>query len=432
MPAQTAKAMPAPVTILSANRDETDGAPEMEMEYSEEALSYAFDLIQSCLKDDLERVKLLVGEVGADCWLQDAQGWTSLHAAACEGIEGQAVSAKLNEPFLTAVGNVEMLEFLLRSGNAVWQIVDNLGLTAGDIAYSLNEAEAYDFLLQEGVRAELLRAVIESNSSGMDLDDADDTPDAPKQQLSTASDNATFLASPLKFVTDSAGQDIALDAEGNGVMMGWERDIMKRSAELICAHRRPESETDDGVFNVLNVGFGLGLVDGYIQASCNPPPTNHLIIEPHKDVLARARSLGWYDKSGVRFFEGTWREYLAALESGSEEYLQWDAVYTDTFSEHYTDLHDFFDHVPDLLRDEESKFSFFHGLGATSRLLYDVYTTVSELHLRDVGLRTEWEDVEVKETASRWEGTKDAQGEEKRYWSESVGPYRLPLCHLQL
>lgn len=389
-----------------------------EVEFSEQAISYALDLIQACLKDDFHRVKVLVGEVGADCWIQDAQGWTALHAAA-------------------SVGNVEMLEYLLRKGNAVWQIVDNLGLTAGDIAYSLNEVAAYEYLLEEGVRAEMLRAAIEA-ASKMDVDEKDnEEPNseleatAADAKLSTASDNATFLASKLTFMTDSSGQSVALDAEGNGVMMGWEKPIMQRSAELLCAHRRPESENDDGVFNVVNIGFGLGLIDSCIQEACNPPPTTHLIIEPHKDVLAHARSLGWFDKPGVRFFEGTWREYLKALEDGTEEYLQFDAVYTDTFSEHYSDLHDFFEVLPDWLRDEESKFSFFHGLGATSRLLYDVYTNVAELHLRDIGLRTTWEDVEIAEMVNRWEVTKDDQGE-KRYWSESVGAYRLPLCHLQL
>jgi hypothetical protein len=30
-------------------------------------------------------------------------------------------------------------------------------------------------------------------------------------------------------------------------------------------------------------------------------------------------------------------------------------------SEHYRDLHAFFDHLPNLLRGPESRFSFFHG-----------------------------------------------------------------------
>lgn len=59
-------------------------------------------------------------------------------------------------------------------------------------------------------------------------------------------------------------------------------------------------------------------------------PTSHLIIEPHPDVLAFAREKGWYDKPGVRFYEGTWKQFFKDLESGKEEYLGWDVVYFGT------------------------------------------------------------------------------------------------------
>lgn len=167
--------------------------------------------------------------------------------------------------------------------------------------------------------------------------------------------------------------------------------------------------------------FGFLQIDSYLQEY---KPTTHLIIEPHPDVLAHARSKGWYDKPNVRFFEGTWQQYLAALASEAEPYLAFDAIYFDTYSEHYHDLHAFFEVLPDWLRGEEARFSFFHGLGATSRYLYDVYTTVSELHLREIGLETEWSEVEVGAgKVGVWDGT------ERRYWGE-VGPYRLPISRM--
>lgn len=171
-------------------------------------------------------------------------------------------------------------------------------------------------------------------------------------------------------------------------------------------------------------------------------------------MLAFARENGWYDKPGVRFYEGTWKQFFADLQSGKEEYLGWDAVYFDTYSEHYADLHEFFSSLPDLLSmSPHARFSFFHGLGATSRLLYDVYTSVSELHLREFGLETEWDEVDVAagsgaETAvGRWSSTgKGAAAaaaldgvvdlgnvEEQKYWREEmVGRYRLPVCRLGL
>ncbi|BGP15528.1 hypothetical protein JCM10213_006485 [Rhodosporidiobolus nylandii] len=430
------------------------GASETEIE---ERLALSLRLIDAVLEHDEALVKRLVEDVGVECWVQNQEGWTALHAAAY-------------------TGNDAHLQLLLRKGNAVWQIVDNLGCTAGDIAYSMNHAAAYELLLQEGVRSEMLRAVLEgagpsgSSSSGSDAGDVEMAAEeeaAEKGEKSTASDNALFLSRPLTFLTDARGQPIALDEEGNGVMMGWERGIMEATVEALVVQpenettppwgrdrkgkKRAELEREEGLskgdegeretLNVLNVGFGLGIVDSLLQEH---NPTQHLIIEPHPSVLAFARANGWYDKPGVRFFEGTWKDWLKKLEAGEEEgYACWDAVYFDTYSEHYSDLHSFFQALPDLLSSSpHARFSFFHGLGATSRLLYDVYTTVSELHLREIGLSTRWEEVDVAaDVTGRWDATgtgselkegQRTQGEgEKKYWREDmVGRYRLPVCRL--
>ena len=52
--------------------------------------------------------------------------------------------------------------------------------------------------------------------------------------------------------------------------------------------------------DVLNVGFGMGIVDGAIQRR---NPRTHTIVEAHPQVLARMRAEGWYDKPGVRVIE---------------------------------------------------------------------------------------------------------------------------------
>ncbi len=358
-----------------------------------------------------------------------------------------------------------MCNFLLRKGNAVWNLVDNLGLTAADLAWSLNAADCYELLQAEGVRSEMIRAALEAAADlNQDSDDDDEDMDGAQEKeedataepaaalavddepkLSTASDNATFLASKIVYRIDERGQEIAEDAEGNGVMMGWERPIMEQTARRLCeayewrrtatgrtkggALRRDDApepeegeEEDEEELVVVNVGFGLGIVDAYLQEY---RPTTHLIIEPHPDVLAHAKETGWFDRPGVRFFEGTWQQYLQALENEAEPYLAFDCVYFDTYSEHYKDLRAFFDVLPNWLRSDASRFSFFHGLGATSRCFYDVYTTVSELHLREMGLLTEWEEVDL-DNAWVWEGL------EKRYWNEVVGPYRLPVSRLEM
>lgn len=276
-----------------------------------------------------------------------------------------------------------------------------------------NGNESEDEEVKEGT----VQAQKESDSVSIHMQD-DQTEDA---KPSTASDNKAFLKSRLRYETDENGEERCIDEEGNGVMMGWELPIMQETARLLAQDR--DINDTEAEFAVLNVGFGLGLVDAELQKY---KPTRHVIIEPHPDVLAHARKKGWYDIPGVEFFEGTWREYLAAFEAG-DQLAEFDAIYVrlhffqvmrghhlisslpqfDTFSEHYADLHAFFEELPNLLKDETSRFSFFHGLGATSMSFYEVYTHVSEMHLGEIGLKTEWYEVDMNSTDKgqvTWEG----------------------------
>ena len=113
-------------------------------------------------------------------------------------------------------------------------------------------------------------------------------------------------------------------------------------------NNHPNVET--GV-KVLNVGFGLGIVglpraancvqsglseihmqiDSFFQALPVPPST-HVIIEPHPDVLRYMRERGWYDRKGVTILEGKWQDFVGTKKL---EGMTFDAVYTDTFSEDY-------------------------------------------------------------------------------------------------
>lgn len=81
-------------------------------------------------------------------------------------------------------------------------------------------------------------------------------PTPANQKLSTAGSNKIFLRSKLVFGVDEAGQEVCVDEEGNGVMMGWETKIMLESAAALSTGSIP------GGFSVVNVGFGLGIVSG--------------------------------------------------------------------------------------------------------------------------------------------------------------------------
>jgi protein arginine N-methyltransferase 2 len=107
-------------------------------------------------------------------------------------------------------------------------------------------------------------------------------------------------------------------------------------------------------------------IDTFFQ-SLATRPTEHVIIEPHPDVLQHMKDNGWYESPGIKILEGKWQDVMDSqhiLAAGG-----FDVIYIDTFSEDYSDLNQFFEHLPNLLAGPESRFSFFHGLGATSKII---------------------------------------------------------------
>lgn len=115
-----------------------------------------------------------------------------------------------------------------------------------------------------------------------------------------------YLDEKLKFYNDRI-----VDESGGCVMMDWESGWMKRSAEIVCKNRG----------DVLNIGFGLGIIDTYIQ-SLNP--SSHTIVEAHPDIYAKMITDGWHKKPGVKIIHGRWQDVEDKLS-------QYDGIYFDTY-----------------------------------------------------------------------------------------------------
>lgn len=109
------------------------------------------------------------------------------------------------------------------------------------------------------------------------------------------------------------------------------------------------------------------------------------------------------------------------------------------------ELRQFFEEIPNLLSGPHARFSFceylishiwarlffssgflclVHGLAGTNAFLYDVYTRVSEVDLREIGLVTDWEEIRPETTEVTWKGIK------RKYWSLDV--HRIPLCRMDI
>lgn len=139
------------------------------------------------------------------------------------------------------------------------------------------------------------------------------------------------------------------DAYGKPVMMDWETEWMWTSAKIIC--RRGGS--------VLNIGYGLGIIDRFIQTY---PITEHTICEPHPDILDKIKEYGWYDKPNVNIIPLEWQEGIKEGLCGP-----FDAIYFDAYDMLNPDdaggagfLENFIPLLPKLLK-KDGIFSFWPG-----------------------------------------------------------------------
>ncbi|KAI3512378.1 hypothetical protein L1887_19693 [Cichorium endivia] len=139
----------------------------------------------------------------------------------------------------------------------------------------------------------------------------------------------------------SFSKDKLMDANSKAVMMAWEKPLMEAHAKALCSRGG----------HILNIGFGMGLVDTAIQQY---KPVTHIIVEAHPEVYERMRLSGWTKKENVKVVCGRWQDVVHQLES-------YDGIFFDTYGEYYEDLREFHQHLPSLLN-PGGIYSFFNGL----------------------------------------------------------------------
>lgn len=111
------------------------------------------------------------------------------------------------------------------------------------------------------------------------------------------------------------------------VMMSWEDSVMKASADYVC-----ENGGD-----ILEIGFGMGISAGYIQANSI---SSHTIIENHPQVIEKAKAWA-IDKPNVTIIEGSWYDVKDSLST-------YDGIFYDTWGD--DDMDKFVDILPSLAK----------------------------------------------------------------------------------
>ena len=177
---------------------------------------------------------------------------------------------------------------------------------------------------------------------------------------------------------------------------------MVEHAKVICAGGRKR---------VLNVGFGMGIIDGCLQRM---EPSHHTIIEAHPDVYAKMKKDGWCDKKNVTVLFGKWQDVIGSLKDAS-----FDGIFFDTYAENHTDLTDFHRHLPRLLS-PNGVYSFFNGLCPDNIFFHGVACQVVQMELASLGFEVEFARCEIRVADSAWESVR------RKYWHFDC--YYLPIC----
>ncbi|KAJ3019636.1 UNVERIFIED_CONTAM: hypothetical protein HDU68_010578, partial [Siphonaria sp. JEL0065] len=165
--------------------------------------------------------------------------------------------------------------------------------------------------------------------------------------------------------------------------------------------------------SLLNVGFGLGIIDTYLQ---NRAPSKHTIIEAHPDVYAYMIEKGWDKKEGVRILFGRWQDVVDQLEV-------YDGIFFDTFGEDYDALKEFHELLPNILA-EDGIYSYFNGLAGSNPFFHEVSCAIAESDLQDMGISTTIEKINMETL-----GDEVWQGVSRKYWTLPI--YNLPTCRFE-
>eukprot|EP00898_Chlorokybus_atmophyticus_P004517 jgi/Chlat1/5066/Chrsp33S08958 len=286
--------------------------------------------------------------------------------------------------------HTEVLQRLLAAG-APWNAIDRDGRCAGDYALENESKEAVDLLINAGeAQLAFVELLLPLTTAELVLGAAQRSMRLP------LAPNRDYLHKDVQY-----DEDKLVDHESKGVMMAWEGPLMEAHAQAVCGSAP--------VGDILNVGFGMGLVDTAIQRR---QPRSHTIIEAHPGVYQRMLKDGWAEKPGVRILFGRWQDVIADLSS-------YDGIFFDTYGEYYDDLREFHSHLPKLLG-PNGIYSYFNGLAADNAFFHLVSCEVARLELTLLGLETTYIPLPVTLKEDVW---KEVQ---LKYWQ--LDTYFLPVC----
>lgn len=102
--------------------------------------------------------------------------------------------------------------------------------------------------------------------------------------------------------------------KGETVMHKWEDDLMKKSADFVCANGG----------HILEIGYGMGISANYIQQN---KIESHTICEIHPQIQTRLKKWAW-DKEEIIIL-GDWYESLMNWQDDVDQTKTFDGILYD-------------------------------------------------------------------------------------------------------
>lgn len=365
-------------------------------------VSIVEQMLQACESNDMNVIQSIIQTHGImyGCYAIPATGMTPLMLA-------------------SSLGNINLVQYLLNDCGAPWNAIDRTyHYCAGDYATQSQHWDVVNLLVDWATRAEFILGAIERqqrNEISTLVNGGSNTDINNNSNNNESSTKPDYLHQRLQYTEDG---NALIDADKDAVMMEWERPIMKAHAQLLMESANTTS-SQQGIRTkrVLNVGFGMGIIDSILQEEYSP--TLHIIIEAHPDVYQHMIQKGWDKKPNVRICFGSWQTVLPQLRS---EGCVVDAVFFDTYGEHYLDMVDFHEQMVHILAKPHGIYSFFNGLAPDNLFFHGVACQCVKIQLSALGLDSEFVPCEIQvPNDAVW---KDIR---RKYWY-GRDTYYLPVC----
>ncbi|XWS24144.1 hypothetical protein CRYUN_Cryun28dG0075300 [Craigia yunnanensis] len=207
-------------------------------------------LFEAARNGDVVKVKTLI-ESEADVSFFDSDDSHRYHAA--------------------KLGHIDVVKAFLEAG-APWNALSPSDQYAGDLAMDSGHQETFEILLNAG---DLLLCLPNWFWGAI-----------ARKTKKNGDSEGDYLEDGVAF-----SEDKLMDSNSTAFMMAWEKPLMKAHAKAVCS----------GGDNILNVGFGMGLVDTAIRQY---GPARHKIIEAHPKAYERMLRTGWGKKDNVKIISG--------------------------------------------------------------------------------------------------------------------------------